>query len=143
MTRTARLVYEARKVWQSSWSNFRLTKGDYMSVVDDNTVDGIALTDDNEGIVLLLSDHLDWDDEYNHLLILQEKLNAYIYFLEEKQYEEIYSNANIVYGIIDIHFLHKITKNVKKFLKSVQVQLEELGITMQYSITEENKNETR
>ena len=26
-----------------------------MSVVDDNTVDGIALTDDNEGIVLLLS----------------------------------------------------------------------------------------
>lgn len=40
-----------------------------MSVVDDNTVDGIALTDDNEGIVLLLSDHLDWDDEYNHLLI--------------------------------------------------------------------------
>ena len=42
-----------------------------MSVVDDNTVDGIALTDDNEGIVLLLSDHLDWDDEYNHLLILQ------------------------------------------------------------------------
>ena len=114
-----------------------------MSVVDDNTVDGIALTDDNEGIVLLLSDHLDWDDEYNHLLILQEKLNAYIYFLEEKQYEEIYSNVNIVYGIIDIHFLHKITKNVKKFLKSVQVQLEELGITMQYSITEENKNETR
>ena len=114
-----------------------------MSVVDDNTVDGIALTDDNEGIVLLLSDHLDWDDEYNHLLILQEKLNAYIYFLEEKQYEEIYSNANIVYGIIDIHFLHKITKNVKKFLKSVQVQLEELGITMQYAITEENKNETR
>lgn len=110
-----------------------------MSVVDDNTVDGIALTDDNEGIVLLLSDHLDWDDEYNHLLILQEKLNAYIYFLEEKQYEEIYSNANIVYGIIDIHFLHKITKNVKKFLKSVQVQLEELGITMQYSITEEKK----
>ena len=71
-----------------------------MSVVDDNTVDGIALTDDNEGIVLLLSDHLDWDDEYNHLLILQEKLNAYIYFLEEKQYEEIYSNANIVYGMV-------------------------------------------
>ena len=143
MTRTARLAYEDGKVWQASWSNFRLTKGDYMSVVDDNTVDGIALTDDNEGIVLLLSDHLDWDDEYNHLLILQEKLNAYIYFLEEKQYEEIYSNANIVYGIIDIHFLHKITKNIKKFLKSVQVQLEELGITMQYSITEENKNETR
>lgn len=51
-----------------------------MSVVDNKTVDGIALTSDKNGIILLITDHLDWNDEYQHLMILQEKINAYIFF---------------------------------------------------------------
>lgn len=31
-----------------------------MSIVDNKTVDGIALTDDNNGIILLIADHMDW-----------------------------------------------------------------------------------
>lgn len=30
-----------------------------MSIVDNKTVDGIALTDDNNGIILLIADHMD------------------------------------------------------------------------------------
>ena len=37
-----------------------------MSIVDNKTVDGIALTDDNKGIILLIADHMDWRDEYQH-----------------------------------------------------------------------------
>lgn len=37
-----------------------------MSIVDNKTVDGIALTDDNNGIILLIADHMDWRDEYQH-----------------------------------------------------------------------------
>ena len=29
-----------------------------MSIVDNKTVDGIALTDDNNGIILLIADHM-------------------------------------------------------------------------------------
>ena len=57
-----------------------------MSVVDNKMVDGAGLTDD-KGIILLITDHVDWSDEYQHLVMLQEKINAYITFLEEKQYE--------------------------------------------------------
>ena len=49
-----------------------------MSIVDNKTVDGIALTDDNKGIILLIADHMDWRDEYQHLVMLQEKINVYI-----------------------------------------------------------------
>ena len=54
-----------------------------MSVVDNKTVDGVALTDDKKGIILLITDHLEWKDEYQHLIMLQAKINAYISFLEE------------------------------------------------------------
>ena len=103
-----------------------------MSVVDDKVIDGIALADDKNGIILLITDHLDWRDEYRHLLILQEKINAYISFLEEKQYENIYKRENIRYGIIEIHFLYSLTVNAESFLQSVQNQVAGLGIKIEY-----------
>ncbi len=33
--------------------------GGIMSVVDNKTVDGVALTDDKKGIILLITDHLE------------------------------------------------------------------------------------
>ena len=52
-----------------------------MSVVESGAVDGIGLAE-NETMKMLITDHLDWQDEYKHLLILQEKINAYIGFCE-------------------------------------------------------------
>ena len=113
-----------------------------MSVVDNKMVDGAGLTDD-KGIILLITDHVDWRDEYQHLVMLQEKINAYITFLEEKQYEEIYKEAEIAYGVIEIHLLHNLTDNAKKFLQVVQNQVAELGIKIQYCVSQENVDEIR
>lgn len=113
-----------------------------MSVVDNKTVDGVALTDDKNGIILLITDHLDWRDEYQHLVMLQEKINVYISFFEEKQYEDIYKES-ITYGIIEIHFLYSLTTNAEKFLQSVQNQVAELGVKIQYCVSEDGTDETR
>ena len=44
-------------------------------------------TDENgKALILLISDHLDWKNEYDHLLRLQEKINSYITFCEEHQW---------------------------------------------------------
>lgn len=108
-----------------------------MSVVDSKTVDGAALTNDKNGIILLITDHVDWRDEYEHLVMLQEKINAYISFLENKEYEDIYRGENIMYGIIEIHFLYTLTANAERFLQSVQDQVAELGVKIQYFVSEE------
>ena len=34
--------------------------GSFLSVVDNKTVDGVALTVDKKGIILLITDHLEW-----------------------------------------------------------------------------------
>lgn len=108
-----------------------------MSVVDNKRIDAMALTNDKRGIILLITDHVDWKDEYQHLLMLQEKINIYISFLETKQYEDVYKGESIVYGIIEIRFLHSPTSNAKKFLQSVQNQVADLGIKIQYSVSQE------
>lgn len=108
-----------------------------MSVVDNRTIDGMALTEDKKGIILLITDHVDWNDEYRHLVILQEKINVYISFLEEKQYEDTYEGTDLAYGIIEIHFLYSLTANAEKFLQSVQDQIAELGIRIQYCVSKE------
>lgn len=112
-----------------------------MSVVDNKTIDAIALTNDNKGIVLLISDHLDWEYEYQHLVLLQDKINVYISYLESGQYKGIYSDMAIKYGVIEIHFLYELTQNAKKFLQSVQNQTAELGISIRYCVSKEEEDE--
>ena len=43
-----------------------------MSVLDSDVVDAISINDADE-VVLTISDHLNWKDEHEHLLLLQEK----------------------------------------------------------------------
>lgn len=107
-----------------------------MSVVDNRTVDGIALTENKTEIILLITDHLDWEDEYEHLTLLQEKINAYVSFIEEKQYVKIYPCESIAYSLIEIHFLHNLTYNAEKFIHTVNNQLKEFGIGIRYYISE-------
>lgn len=109
-----------------------------MSVVDSMVIDGIALTEDKNGIVLLITDHLDWSEEYQHLMILQEKINMYLGFLEEKQYGDMYKEETIRYGIIEIHFQYSLTDNAEKFLQAVQNQVAQQGIRIQYYVSEDD-----
>ena len=53
-----------------------------MSVLDN----GMATDENGKALILLISDHIDWKNEYDHLLRLQEKINSYITFCEEHQW---------------------------------------------------------
>lgn len=53
-----------------------------MSVDETNKIDSVAVAKDNSSVTLAISDHLDWEEEGEHLLLLQEKLNTYLYFAE-------------------------------------------------------------
>lgn len=107
-----------------------------MSVLDRETVDGMALDKDGRGIRLLIVDHLDWSNEYNHLLVLQEKINAYIAFCEEHQYNQIYKKILVEYAILEIHFKYEPTIKVMNFLEQVQRQVNEMGIAIECHISE-------
>lgn len=98
-----------------------------MSVLESNKIDGVAVSGEDKVLNLLITDHLDFKDEYKHLLTLQEKINAYLGFIEAEQYREIYPDSDIESFIIEIHFKHKITDNCRKFIKTVNNQIGEIN----------------
>lgn len=100
-----------------------------MSVVEHDSVDGIAL--DGNRLVLMIADHLDWKREYEHLLDLQAKINAYIAFCESRQYQKVYPNASIDSALIQIHFQYEPTPAALEFLSQVQLQLCQEGIAIE------------
>ena len=109
-----------------------------MSVIEKNKIDAIAITKDEKGIKLLITDHLEWIDEYRHLLILQSKINDYIMFWESEQYKEIYKDIQIAYGVIEIQFLFSPTKKAIEFLHVIQNTVSCIGISIEYYVSEEN-----
>ena len=107
-----------------------------MAIDNANVIDGMAVDKSKKALCLLLTDHLAWSGdhalgEYDHLILLQEKINAYICYLETKQYEERYPEEKIETAIIEIHFASDITENCKKFLDTAQNQIRQYGIKIE------------
>ena len=55
-------------------------------------------------LILQLYDHLEFDDEIikEHMFMFQDKLNAYIWYIDSKQYEETYPDAEL--SVYEIQF---------------------------------------
>ena len=101
-----------------------------MSVVDSNKIDAMGKSKEKKELSLLIADHLEWENEYEHLVILQDKINSYLAFIESKQYESTYPKDNFESFVIEIHFQHGMTDNCLKFLETVASQAEELNVTI-------------
>lgn len=110
-----------------------------MSVVDKDTVDGIALSEDKV-IKLLITDHLAWEEEYEHLLILQDKINSYLAFCESGQYKEVYEDCEAESVVFEIHFLYEPTQNAYKFLEQIPAQAGELSVAIECRVSEDSDN---
>ena len=90
---------------------------DNMSVTDNEVIDGIAC--DGETLILEIYDHLDFEGafEYDHMMILQEKLNTYIFFINTRQYVDVYPDREFSTYLIRIHFLHEIADSCRKYIR--------------------------
>ena len=112
-----------------------LKRRDIVAVDNASQIDAIANDKENACLVLLITDHLNWDNEFEHLKILQDKINAYVAFIESKQYDEIYPNADFKMAMIEIHFKYDITDSCQKFLQVAQDQLGQIGIKIKAQIS--------
>src|SRR5579863_5336311 len=61
--------------------------------IDDPKVIDIASIDPKGIVILTISDHLDWQDNKNHIRLLQQKLNAYLAFVESGDIFQKYPEA--------------------------------------------------
>lgn len=99
-----------------------------MSLENTNTVDAIGI-EKNTGIaVLTIFDSLDWQDEEQHLLSLQRKLNAYFDFVESGEIFQSYPDAKGRKIVIDVIGRFSIPKIGLGFLEKANEACADLGI---------------
>ena len=67
-----------------------------LNIENTDTIDGMAYEQDTSSLILLLADGMDWSDMNRHLLLLQDKLNTYIWYIDSGQYEEKYPNVKSI-----------------------------------------------
>ncbi|MDA2632317.1 hypothetical protein PDR34_08550 [Bacillus cereus] len=61
-----------------------------MTVIDVDQIDAIGV--EGKNLKLLIIDYLDWEYEDMHLDVLQEKINNYLVYIEDKQYFKGYGD---------------------------------------------------
>lgn len=99
-----------------------------MSIQDVDKIDFIGTDKQTGGIVLTISDHLDWEEVNEHLFILQTKLNRYADFIESG---EIYEHKEpVARKKIIIQMIGKYNPPVEaaEFYKHVNLVLADLNV---------------
>lgn len=107
-----------------------------MSVVNSKIVDAISI-DLNGNAVLTISDHLEWDEKNEHLLILQNKINAYLGFIERGEVYEEYPDAKDRNFVIEIVAKNEPSNNAMIFFDRVREILQPAGYGFRFRILKE------
>lgn len=104
-----------------------------MSVFETDQIDTMGVVNGN--LELLIIDTCDWKYEDEHFDLLEDKLNNYLLYLDNKQYVAKYGD-NFDKIIISIHLMYDLSENAVKFLNVVSQQLSESGYTLHIHLPE-------
>lgn len=105
-----------------------------MSVTNSDVVDFTSISPKGD-VVLTISDHLEWDNN-EHILILQDKINAYLRFIESGDIYQQYPEARDRNVMIDVVVKYDPDSNGKIFLDRVKEILNEAGYEFRFRILE-------
>lgn len=89
-----------------------------MSIEETSVIDFVS-TDERGSVILTITDHLDWSSEEKHLLLLQEKINAYCQYIENGQIYDEYPEVRDMRPIISVVLFHELTSKAESFFRKV------------------------
>ena len=112
-----------------------------MSIADLDKIDAMGISEDEQKLLLLITDHLNWEDVSIHLEILQDKINANVSYLESGQWKQDVPET-VSSAVIQVSFLYDIPTECEKFLQAVQDQLGQYGIEIKAVIASESTRQS-
>ena len=104
-----------------------------MSVENLNVIDFVSI-DKNENVVFSISDHLEWDEANEYLLILQNKINAYLSSIESGDIYKQYPNAKGKHIAINLVARYTLKKTGYDFIQRVKDALANKGYGFKLTI---------
>jgi hypothetical protein len=106
-----------------------------MSVEETNKIDRTAWDKNKTRVLLVVSDHLDWEvEEGEHLFLLQEKLNTYLYFIESGKLVETLPWASGLPVTIRIYGKFPLSPEAARFLELVKQKLETIDVSIEFKM---------
>lgn len=102
-----------------------------MSIENSKIIDAISINP-NDVVVLTIADHLPWNNQHEHLMMLQSKINGYLQFIESGEIYEQYPDAKGKAYQIGIAFKFAPDKTGMEFLKKVKPILSQSGYDLYY-----------
>jgi hypothetical protein len=109
-----------------------------MSVEQSKVIDFIGVDNETGEVVLTISDHLDWTNSQNHQVILQDKINAYLAFVESGEILERYPDAKGKLVALEVVFKFKPDASGSQFLANVKEVIESAGFTFRHELFAES-----
>ena len=106
-----------------------------MTITDPTTIDIVATRPDADVVRLVITDHLDWTAELDHLAMLQEKVNTYLAFVETGELGRSHPEAAGRAVQIEIRFLHEPTEHARRhFLDRAEEVVGGAGMTLVWTV---------
>jgi hypothetical protein len=99
-----------------------------VTVEQSKIIDAVGVEGATGDVVLMIADHLDWDDEQQHLRTLQEKLNSCLAFIESDELLETSPKAAGRRARIDVVFRVPPSDGALGFLKNALKTIESAKI---------------
>lgn len=109
-----------------------------MSVLEFDQFDFISIHTDGY-VVLTISDHLEWDEEGEHLIALQTKINNYLDGIESGQLIAQYPNANGKKILIQIMAKFRPDPKGYQFLRAAKNTLKSAGYGLNIGFINDGK----
>ncbi len=104
-----------------------------MAVDKPDAVDFVSRTREGE-CELAISDHLRWGGDGSHLLLLQEKLNRYLAFIEAGELVESFPEYIGVPVLIRVYCMFEPDSDGIKFLSLARGLIENAGFHFEYKL---------
>lgn len=103
-----------------------------MSIEQTDKIDIISPGKNNK-IVLTITDNLEWDDEGTHAGLMEEKINAYLHFIESGQLIDEYPGAKDKKIVINIVMRFAPNEEGLDFLEDCQEIVKSLGHKLEWN----------
>ena len=101
-----------------------------MSVDQTDVVDIVGIDRETGHVVLTISDHLDWSDSIAHQIILQNKFNTYLAFVESGEILQQYPNAKERPVVFEVVFQIPPDEAGRAFLDRARQVIESAGFEL-------------
>lgn len=106
-----------------------------MSIEKSNIVDVVHIDNLTGEVILTITDHLEWvDPSGEHLLLLQEKINGYLRFIEGGDLVHAYPKAIGKRAVINVVGKYPLNEDAREFYKLAASTIEAAGLELRFQM---------